>query len=72
MRAALTQPTLTPENAAGHFISRREGNARKRHCVQCKRDGVKTASDRAKETIYECSQCGVALCKEPCFLRYHS
>ena len=72
MRAASLQSTTTPENAAGHFVTRREGNARKRHCVQCKRDGRKTASDRAKETIYECSQCGVALCKDLCFLRFHS
>ena len=72
MRAASLQSVTTPENAAGHFVTRREGNARKRHCVQCKRDGRKTASDRAKETIYECSQCGVALCKDTCFLHFHS
>jgi len=72
MKAVAAQPCVSPENAAGHFICRREGNARKRHCVQCKRDGRTTTSGRAKETIYECSQCGIALCKEPCFLLYHS
>jgi hypothetical protein len=29
-------------------------------------------SNRAKETIYECAQCCIALCKEPCFLEFHS
>ena len=71
-KAALLQPCVSPENSAGHFSTRREGNARKRLCVQCKKDGRKTASDRARETIYECAQCGVALCKKPCFSRYHS
>lgn len=72
MKAASLQATTTPGNAAGHFCIRREGNARKRHCVQCKKDGRKTPSDRAKETIYECAQCGIALCKDPCFKRYHN
>ena len=65
MKGASVEGTTTPENAPGHFIIRREGNARKRHCVQCKKDGRKTASNRAKETIYECAQCGIALCKDP-------
>lgn len=68
MKAASLQATTTPGNAAGHFCIRREGNARKRHCVQCKKDG----SDQAKETIYECAQCGIALCKDPCFKQYHN
>ena len=70
--AAALEVTTTPENATGHFIIRREGNARKRHCIQCKKDGCKTSSNRAKETIYECAQCGIALCKDPCFLQFHS
>ena len=70
-KATSLEPCVSPENAVGHFISRREGNARKRHCVQCKRDGRKTESNRAKETIYECAR-GVALCKKPCFIRFHS
>ena len=72
MKAAALEATTTPENATEHFIIRREGNTRKRHCVQCKKDGRKTSSNRAKETIYECAQCGIALCKDPCFLRLHS
>ena len=72
IKAAALEVTTTPENATGHFIIPREGNARKRHCVQCKRDGCKTSSNRAKETIYECAQCGMALYKDPCFLRFHS
>ena len=47
MKAASLQVTTTPGNAAGHFCLRREGNARKRHCVQCKKDGRKTSSGRA-------------------------
>ena len=42
-----------------------EVKARKRHCVQCKKDGKKIAGGRAKETVH-------ALCKYPCFLLYHS
>ena len=37
--AASLEPCVIPENAVGHFISRREGNACKRHCIQCKKDG---------------------------------
>ena len=70
MKAAALEVTTTPENSMGHFVIRREG--RKRHCVQCKKDGHKTSSDRGKETIYECAQCGIALCKDSCFLRFHS
>ena len=36
-------------NSAGHFSTRREGNARKRHCVQCKKDGRKTATGQGKQ-----------------------
>ena len=71
-KALFLELCISSENSPGHFISRREGNAHKRHCVQCKKDGKKTASNRAKETIYVCAQCDVALCKEPCFLRFHS
>lgn len=72
MKAAALEVTTTPENATGHFIIQGEGNARKRHCVQCKKEGRKTSSSRAKETIYECAQCGIALYKDPCFLQFHS
>ena len=72
MKAASVEATTTPENALGHFIIQREENARKRHCVQCKKDGRNTSSNRAKETILGCAQCGIALCKDPCFLRFHS
>ena len=72
MKAAALDVTTTPENATSHSITRREGNARKRHCVQCKKDGLETSSNRAKKTIYECAQCGIALCKDPCFHRFHS
>ena len=56
MKAASVEANTTPENASGHFISQREGNAKMRHRVQCKKDGRTTASNRAKETIYEFAQ----------------
>ena len=68
LKAAFKEPCVSPDNAVRHFISRREGNTGKRQCVQRKRDGQKTECNRAKETIYECTQCGVALCKHPCFI----
>lgn len=70
MKAAALEVTTTSENSTGHFVIRREG--RKRYCIQCKKDRHKTSSDRARETIHECAQCGIALCKDPCFLRFHS
>ena len=69
-RALSLEGCIGPENSASHFISRREG--RKRHCVQCKKDGRKTAINCAKETIYECAQCGVALCKETSFFYFNT
>ncbi|KAK3735838.1 hypothetical protein QZH41_007478 [Actinostola sp. cb2023] len=70
LKAAAVDSLVSPENTPGHFIGKRAG--RKRHCVQCKKDGRTTTSDRAKETVYECIQCNVALCKEPCFLQFHT
>ena len=72
MKAASVEANTTPENASGLFISQREGNAKMRHRVQCKKDGRTTASNRAKETIYEFVQCGIALCKDPSFRLFHS
>ena len=39
MKAAALEVTTTLENSTGHFVIQREG--RKRHCVQCKKDGPK-------------------------------
>ena len=48
-KAALLQPCVSPENSAGHFVSRRE-----RHCMQCKKDGRKTTSNRAHSAVLHC------------------
>ena len=71
-KVASVEATTTPETASGHFTSQREGNTKKRHHVQCKKNGRTTASNRAKETIYEFGQCGIALCKDPSFCLIHS
>lgn len=70
LKAAFQEPCVSPDNAVGHFISRREGNAGKRHCVQDKWEGQKSKCNRAKLKIYECAQCGIALCKDPSFICY--
>lgn len=71
LRADAAVP-VAAENAADHFCARREGKGRKRECVQCKKDGRQTQGGNAVQTVYECVQCGLALCQEPCFLRFHS
>lgn len=69
-KAAELSPCVSPPNSPGHFVSKREG--RKRQCIQCKRAGRKTTSQRARETIYGCAQCDISLCKDGCFAEYHS
>ena len=71
-KAASLGLATSPENAHEHFLTRRKGKAQKRHCGQCKNDRRKTASDWVRETVYKCAQCRVALCKDPCFLHYHT
>lgn len=39
---------------------------RNRRCVVC------TANDKRRETRYECKDCNVGLCVEPCFRIYHT
>ena len=39
---------------------------RTRRCVVC------TANDKRRETRYECKDCNVGLCVEPCFRIYHT
>ena len=38
----------------------------------CAMQEEKAAAGGAKQTVYNCTHCGVALCKYPCFLLYHS
>ena len=60
---------LEEGNAGQHFIDKIKG--RKRQCIQCKRVGTKTPKGYPVESSFECVQCGVALCKEVCFVDYH-
>jgi len=45
---------------------------RARMCRQCKMDGTTTEGGRRRETIYGCGACGVTLCRDGCFLKYHT
>lgn len=42
------------------------GKNRKRRCVVC------SANDKRRESRYECQNCNVGLCVDPCFRIYHS
>jgi len=57
-------------NLPGHQQVQFQG--RKRACVQCSNHGQKTPSGRTPETTYGCNRCGVNLCRNSCFLHYHT
>ena len=61
---------IREEAKYGHFICKIEG--RKKECIQCKRLGRKTPKRRPRETSWKCSHCDIPLCKDNCFLEYHS
>ena len=42
------------------------GKNRNRRCVVC------TANDKRRESRYECKNCNVGLCVDPCFKIYHT
>ncbi|KAI4478521.1 hypothetical protein M0804_011844 [Polistes exclamans] len=50
-----------------HFPSvyKAPGNKPRRRCVVCR------ANNRRRETVYECKNCDVRLCVDPCFQIYH-
>ena len=60
---------LEEGNAGQHFIDEIKG--RKRQCIQCKRVGSKTPKGYPVESSFERVKCGLALCKEVCFVDYH-
>eukprot|EP00795_Rhopilema_esculentum_P005704 gene5704-10953_t len=62
--------TIREEAKYVHSICKIEG--RKKECIQCKRLGRKIPKRRPRETSWKCSHCDIPLCKDNCFLEYHS
>eukprot|EP00795_Rhopilema_esculentum_P011126 gene11125-20006_t len=62
--------TIREQAKYGYFICEIEG--RKKECIQCKRLDRKTPKRRPRETFWKCSHCDIPLCKDNCFLKYHS
>lgn len=64
------RPVLREENIGHHVLVHIDG--RKKVCVKCSADGVRTPAGGKPETNYKCQQCNVALCRtRGCFVRYH-
>ena len=61
---------LSLPNLPGHFEVRFQG--RKRVCVNCSNHDRKTPAGRTPQTLFGCSRCGVNLCRNGCFLEYHT
>ena len=57
-------------NLPGHQEVKLQG--RKKACVHCSNHGRKTPSRHTPETTYGCNWCGVNLCRNSCFLQYHT
>ena len=57
-------------NLPGHFEVKFEG--RKRACVSCSNHDRQNPSGCTPETVYGCSRCGVHLCRDGCFLEFHT
>ena len=61
---------IAMHNLPGHQEVKFQG--RKKACVHCSNHGRKTPSGRTPETTYGCNRCGVNLCRNSCFLQYHT
>ena len=57
-------------NLPGHQQVQFQGQ--KRACFQCSNHGQKTPSGDTAEASYGCNCCGVNLCRNSCFLHYHT
>ena len=57
-------------NLPGHQEVKFQG--RKKACIHCSNHGRKTPCGRTPETTYGCNRCGVNLCRNSCFLQYHT
>ena len=53
-----------------HFISSIKGKGKQRRCYVC--SNTTTKQKKHKRTRYECKECNVGLCIEPCFQEYHT
>ncbi len=80
-RREMKEATPVARLAKKHFLSAIPQTGKKKFptkgCIVCrlktKKDGKSDAGSRKrKETRYQCRDCGVALCKEPCFELYHT
>ena len=60
-RMARGSDTHTPVRLSG----------RKKTCYQCRKDKVKTASGKQRETVYGCSKCQIHLCEGACYAKFH-
>jgi hypothetical protein len=81
------RPSVAPQQlerlTAKHFISRLRGTGKKiniarlcKVCNEAEKNNVDNTIQKRKraghETSYECKDCNVSLCIEPCFRLYHS
>jgi hypothetical protein len=81
------RPSVMPQQlerlTAKHFISKLRGTGKKTNiarlckvCNEAEKNNVDNTIQKRKraghETSYECKDCNVSLCIEPCFRLYHS
>lgn len=57
-------------NLPGHQEVKFQGQ--KKACIHRSNHGRKTPCGRTPETTYGCNRCGVNLCRNSCFLQYHT
>ena len=69
-KSSSTNNAIGLSNLPGHVEVKFSG--RKRVCMQCAKSGHKTPSGRTPETTFGCGRCGVNLCRNSCFLQYHT
>ena len=69
-KSSSTNNAIGLSNLPGHAEVKFSG--RKRVCMQCAKSGHKTPSGRTPETTFGCGRCGVNLCRNSCFLQYHT
>ena len=53
-----------------HFISSIDGKRKQRRCHVC--SNTSKRPKKRKDTRYECKECNVGLCIEPCFQEFHT
>ena len=68
-RPATKQELVAPLQIKHHLLVKIEG--RKRQCVRCSMQGIKTPKGYPVETSFICKFCKLPLCKKLCFGLYH-